>query len=103
MSTETKKATVKKEAAAKPVAKKAVAKKPVKKAAKKSDMKVKVTLEFHGNSFTPEDLVKNAKNVYRYDMKKKVSDIQSLELYAKPEEGRVYFVVNGKDFGSYLL
>ena len=81
-----------------PAAKK-TAKKPVKKAA----VKTSVTLEFNGNSYSYDDLVKNAKNVYRYDMKKKVADIKTVDLYVKPEESTVYFVVNGEENGSYSL
>ena len=31
---------------------------------------------------------------------KKVADIKSIDLYIKPEEGAVYYVVNGTDTGS---
>ena len=88
--------------AKKAAAKTTAAKKPARKAGRKV-VKTKIVLEFRGNSFTPEDLIKNAKNVYRYDMKKKVSNIKTLDLYAKPEEGKVYFVVNGEEAGDYLL
>ena len=96
MEKEAKKTTVK---AAKPAVKKATGKKPAAKAAVKSS----VTLEFNGNSYSYDDLVKNAKNVYRYDMKKKVSDIKAIDLYVKPEESPVYFVVNGEENGCYSL
>lgn len=69
----------------------------------KATLKTSLSLEIGENSFSYDDLVKNAKNVYRYDMKKKVSDIKSIDLYVKPEEGKVYFVINGDESGSYNL
>ena len=73
------------------------------KSAAKTALKTSLSLEIGENSFSYDDLVKNAKNVYRYDMKKKVSDIKSIDLYVKPEEGKVYFVINGDESGSYNL
>ena len=48
-------------------------------------------------------LVANAKNVWRYDRGGKVSDIKSMELYIKPEEGKVYYVINSDATGSFDL
>ena len=82
-------------------AKTTAAKKPGRKPGKKAALKTTLALEIGENSFSYDDLVKNAKNVYRYDMKKKVSDIKTIDLYIKPEENKVYFVINGEDSGSY--
>ena len=52
---------------------------------------VTVNVQFNNKSYTTEDLVKIAKDVWRYDLKKKVSDFKTVELYVKPEEGMAYY------------
>ena len=73
------------------------------KAAKKETLKVTLHLEYNGQSRTTDELVKIAKDVWRYDMKQKVGDFKKVELYVKPEESKVYFVVNGDMTGSFDL
>ena len=47
--------------------------------------------------------MKMAKDVWKYDLKQKVGDLTSVELYVKPEENMAYYVMN-KDFaGSFYL
>lgn len=110
--TETKAATAKKAPAKKETAeKKTAAKKetaekkaPAKKAtttAAKAEAKAVVNLQFSGKSYTTEDLVKIAKDVWKYDLKKKVSDFKTVELYVKPEESQVYYVINEEVTGSF--
>ncbi len=98
-----KKAEVKKEAKAekKPAAKKAPAKKVVK--AESAAEKVNIVLQYADKNVTFDTLVENAQNVYQYDMGKKLSDVKKLDLYVKPEENTVYFVVNDKELGNYGL
>lgn len=86
--------------AKKPAAKKAAAKKP---AAKAADVKVSVNVQFGGKSYTTEDLVKIAKDVWKYDLKQKAADFKSVELYVKPEDGMTYYVINGKEAGSFYI
>ena len=103
-----KKETVKKETAKKAPAKKetvkkeAVKKETAKKApAKKAELKSVVELQVAGNSYTNDDLVKIAKDVWKYDLQQKAADLTSVELYVKAEEKKVYYVMN-KDFtGSF--
>ena len=98
-----KKETVKKEPAKKAPAKKVAEKKePAKKApAKKAELKSVVELQVAGNSYTNDDLVKIAKDVWKYDLQQKAADLTSVELYVKAEEKKVYYVMN-KDFtGSF--
>ena len=102
------KAPAKKAAAAKkPAAKKATAaKKPAaKKAASTAKVSVssKVNFEFGGKSYTPEDLVSIAKDVWKYDLKGKSADFKSVELYVKPEESTTYYVINGDVTGSFFI
>ncbi len=84
--------------------KKAPAKKaPAKKAAAKKEMKVEIAVQFAGKSYTQDDLVKIAKDVWRYDLKQKAADLVSVELYVKPEESMVYYVFNGTECGSFAI
>ena len=68
---------------------------------KKTAVKESLHLEFAGKSYTTDDLVKIAKDVWKYDLKKKVSDFKSVELYVKPEESVVYYVINGDVAGNF--
>ena len=109
------KAEAKKPVAKKPEAKKAEkpaaekkaapAKKAEKKAApaKKADVKANVYVQFAGKSFSQDELVKIAKDVWQYDMNMKAEDFKKVEIYVKPEENTAYFVVNGEFPGSFVL
>ena len=85
-----KKAEVKKAAA--PAAKTAEKKAPVKKAAKVEET---VNFQFSGKSYTPDDLMKIFRDVWKYDMNGREEDIRNVELYVNPKENTTYFVVNG--------
>ena len=105
--------------AKKTTAKKAAAKKaePAKKAAKetkkatttkktatkKAELKTEIQVQFDGKSYTREDLVKIAKDVWKYDLKQKAGDLTSIELYVKPEEGVAYYVMNSEFTGSFAI
>ena len=101
-----KKAPVKKTPAKKAEPKKAAPaakeekKAPVKKAAKVEET---VNFQFSGKSYTPDDLVKIFKDVWKYDMNGREEDIKSVELYVKPEENTTYFVLNGSITGSFFI
>lgn len=98
--TETKAAA--KKAAPKKAAKKTETKAVAEKApAKKAEVKVTVDFQFSGKSYTVEDLVKIAKDVWKYDLGKKTADIEAIELYVKPEEHQAYYVINGEVTGSF--
>lgn len=81
--------------AAKPAAKKA----PAKKVALKSTL----TVQFDGKSYSEDDLVKIAKDIWKYDLKKKVGDFQTVDLYVKPEEAKAYYVINGQFTGDFTI
>lgn len=110
---EVKKEAVKKTTAAKkapakkaPAAKKETVKKEtVKKApaAKKPVVKEEVNFQFSGKSYTSEDLIRITKDVWKYDLNGKEEDIQSIELYVKPEENTAYYVINGDVTGSFFI
>lgn len=97
---ETKKAVAaKKTATRKTTAKKETAKKTT--AVKKPAVKETVHVQFADKSYTAEDLVKIAKDVWKYDLHQKVGDFKSVELYVKPEESVVYYVINGEVQGNF--
>lgn len=99
------KAETKKKPGRKPAAKKAAEKKTT---AKKTEVKettaktvgrkpaVKATVEiqFAGNTRTPEELVQSAKDIWEYDLHRAPADFKTVELYVKPEDNKVYYVIN---------
>lgn len=98
---EVKTETVKKEPAKKEAVKKETA---VKKApAKKAELKSEVHIQFNGKSYSQEDLMQIAKDVWKYDLKQKAGELTSVELYVKPEENMVYYVMNKEMTGSFYI
>ena len=85
----------KKPAAKKPAAKKAATKTV---AVKKSEV---VKIEFSSRSYTQDDLLKCARDVWQFDIGKNPADLKSIELYVKPEEERAYYVFNNDITGSF--
>lgn len=69
----------------------------------KTELKVSMNVQFGGKSYTTDDLVKIAKDVWKYDLKQKAADFRSVELYVKPEDGMAYYVINGKEAGSFYI
>ncbi|MCH4191749.1 MAG: DUF6465 family protein [Butyrivibrio sp.] len=83
------------------VKKLAAQKKP---AVKKAEaFKANVELQYGDKSISYDEIVQNAKNVWAYDLHKDVSEITSMDLYVKPEEDRVYYVINGSEAGSFMI
>ena len=93
-------AEVKKEAAPKTGAKKSPGKRT---SVKKADQKVGLHVQFSGKSYSQEELVKMAQDVWKYDLKQKVRSLASIELYVKPEENLVYYVMNQEFTGSFSI
>ena len=93
-------AEVKKETVSKASGKKGPAKKAT---VKKADQKVGLHVQFSGKSYSQEELVKIAQDVWKYDLKQKVRSLASIELYVKPEENLVYYVMNQEFTGSFSI
>lgn len=91
--TETKKTEVK--TSAKKAAKPAVAKKP----AAKKEINVKTVVEYYGKQVDEKDIIANVKKAWTKSGKK-VGDIKNIELYIKPEEAAVYYVINKTETGA---
>lgn len=70
---------------------------------KKAAVKETIHVQFSGKTYSADELVKIAKDVWKYDLKKKVSDFKSVELYVKPEESIVYYVINGEERGHFSI
>jgi len=85
--------------AAKPAAKAAAKRGP----AKKKELKTLLNVQYAGKSYSQEDLIKIAKDVWKYDLKKKAGDLANIELYIKPEEDVVYYVFNETEEGSFTI
>ena len=81
------------------------AKKPAaaRKTVKKADQKIAVHVQYAGKSYSQEDLVKMAQDVWKYDLKQKVRGLASIDLYVKPEENKVYYVMNQEFTGDFNI
>lgn len=93
---EGKKAAAEKKPAAE---KKTPAKNTVKSASAKKEMKVKTVVEYSGRQVDEKDIIANVKKAWTRSGKK-VGDIKSVDLYIKPEESAVYYVINKTETGA---
>lgn len=97
-----KKETTKAAEKAKTAVKKTAAKAGAKRGPKK-EAEATISVQFSGKSYTTQELVAIAKDVWKYDLKQKASDFKSVELYVKPEENQAYYVINGEHTGSFFI
>ena len=88
--TAAKKAAVKKPAAKKAAVKKPAAKKPAARKTAPKEPVVNAVLQFAGKETTVAELVAQAKAAWTGDA------IKEVNLYIKPEDSRVYVVINGE-------
>ncbi len=82
------------------VTKKAADTKTKKEAA--TEAKTSVVLQYAGKDLSYDELVQNAKNVFQYDMAGDPASAKEISLFVKPEENKVYFIIDGTE-GSYDL
>ena len=68
---------------------------------KAAAVKTEVSVQFAGKEYTTERLVEIAKDVWQYDLGNAPEEFKSVELYVKPEESAVYYVINGTTSGSF--
>lgn len=99
--TTAKKATTKKatDKAATKTTKAATTKTTAKKTTAKKDMKVSTFVEYYGKQVDQKDIIASVKKVWT-KKGNKIGDIKTLELYVKPEEAAVYYVINGTEGGA---
>ena len=60
-------------------------------------IKANVELQFGDKAVTEEQLISKAKEAYGK------KDINNLDIYVKPEEGKAYYVVNNDVTGNFDL
>lgn len=78
--------------------------KPAAKApAKKAAVKETIYLQYLGKEIDKEDLMKQVKEIWTKEQKRKVSDMKSVSLYLKPEENAAYYVINEEVSGKIDL
>lgn len=70
---------------------------------KKAEVMASVTLQFDGKAYTEKELTIIAKDVWKFDLGREESEIKSIELYVKPEEGVCYYVFNSEVTGSFRV
>ena len=58
-------------------------------------MKSELYVQFKGNSVDTKKLMETAKEIWKSEGNK-IKDLDTVELYCKPEEGRCYYVFNGE-------
>ena len=68
---------------------------------RKAAVKESVSIQFAGKEYTTEQLVKIAKDVWEFDLKKAPADFKEVQLFVKPEEAKAYYVINGTETGSF--
>ena len=65
------------------------------------EIKTNVVLQYADYNISYDTIVENAQKSWKSQGKR--AAVKSMDLYVKPEESRVYFVVNGKDTGDCEL
>lgn len=65
-------------------------------------IEMKSVLQFNGQEFDLGAVEANVKQNWK-DLGNKVTAIKTLDIYVKPEEAKVYYVVNGEINGSVDL
>lgn len=96
---EEKKTTAAKTTSEKKAAVKKTTAKTAKKTVAKKEMKVRAVVEHAGKQVEEKDMIASVKKAWTKSGRK-VGDIKSMELYIKPEEAAVYYVINGTDTGA---
>ena len=81
-----------------------VTKKATKQTVKKAEnFQTNVEVQYGEKTISYDKIVQDAKNVWVYDLQKDVKDIKNIDLYVKPEEDRVYYVINDNEAGSFMI
>jgi len=70
-------------------------------AAKKAEPQANVVIQFAGKEFQAKEILEKAKAAFA--KANEGVEIQSIELYVKPEENAAYYVVNGTGSDDYKI
>ena len=65
-------------------------------------LKEQVLLQYQGQEADVSAVAAKVKQAWK-DAGNKVSDIAALNIYVKPEEGMIYYVINEKEEGKIAL
>ena len=76
--------------------------KTAKKSAAKKEIKTEVVLQYGEKEVNTKDMIASVKKDWT-KQKHKISEIKSIELYVKPEDYAVYYVINGEHTGKVWL
>lgn len=66
---------------------------------KEEAVKETIYLQFQGKEISNETIVSMVKSAWT-EAGKNVKDIKTLDVYVKPEESQLYYVINGTDTGN---
>lgn len=97
--------TTDKAAEKKTTTKKAAAKKPAGKKTTTKKVPKAVFVEYCGaqTKIDVESYEEKVKEIWLNDWKRLARDLKQIDIYIKPEDGKVYFVVNGTEHGAIDL
>ena len=70
-----------------------------KKTTAKKEIKVSTYVQCYGKQVEEKEIIASVKKSWTKSGKK-VGDIKTMELYIKPEENAVYYVINGTETGA---
>ena len=62
-------------------------------------MKMKTFVEYNGKQVEEKEIIANIKKVW-VEAGNKVGDIKTMDVYVKPEEDAVYYVINETESGK---
>ncbi len=65
-------------------------------------MKSNVFVEFYGNQYDTKTLTEKAKEIWK-ELGNKVKDIDTINIYIKPEEHLCYYVINETFDGKFEI
>ena len=82
--------------------KKAEPKTAAKKPAAKKEIKTEIVLQYGEKEVNTKDMIASVKKEWT-KQKHKISEIKNIELYVKPEDYAVYYVINGEHTGKIWL
>jgi hypothetical protein len=65
------------------------------------DLKAEIHVQYSDKDLDQEGLLKSAKDVWKYDLKRNEDDLTDIKLYVKPLENKVYYVFNDVETGDF--
>ena len=62
-----------------------------------------VYLQWYGKEVQLSSITARIEEMWKKEMKRKISELVDLKVYVKPEEGKAHYVINGEITGSIEL